>query len=252
MVSAPIHGYARRLASLLSLAFLSTALWLTSAGPTFACSCAQPEPMAAYATADYAIFAGTAGPSDARGVPVRVAQWFSGKGAAPLVYLSAQSFTGEASCGISLPPAGTNWIWVTFLADGGRDPSTGLCNPHGQLGTPEGDALLAEATRDLRRHRPARSGCDRPAGCGAGISRRPRGRRWPDRGGHRGACARASPGRRPLRPAATPPGREPRPRGWRASPRTARRCCRRRRCRSSRRQDVTAVPASSASRRGAA
>ena len=146
MISATIHGYARRLMSLLSLVFLSTALWLTSAGPTFACSCAQPEPMAAYATADYAIFAGTAGPSDARGVPVRVAQWFSGKGAAPLVYLSAQSFTGEASCGISLPPAGTNWIWVAFLSDGGSDPSTGLCNPHGQLGTPEGDALLAEAT----------------------------------------------------------------------------------------------------------
>ena len=24
---------------------------------------------------------------------------------------------------------------------------TGLCNPHGQLGTPEGDALLADATK---------------------------------------------------------------------------------------------------------
>lgn len=146
MLSAPIKSYARRLASLLSFAFLSTALWLTAAGPTFACSCVQPEPMAAYATADHAIFAGTAGPSDARGVPVRVAQWFSGTGAAPLVYLSAQSFTGEASCSTSLPPAGTNWIWVTFLPEGGGDPVTGLCNPHGQLGTPEGDALLADAT----------------------------------------------------------------------------------------------------------
>lgn len=146
MVSAPTHGYARRLAALLALAFLSTALWLTAAGPTFACSCVQPGPMAEYATADHAIFAGTAGPSDARGVPVRVSQWFSGKGAAPLLYLSAQSFTGEASCGTSLPPAGTNWIWVTFLPEGGGDPVTGLCNPHGQLGTPEGDAMLADAT----------------------------------------------------------------------------------------------------------
>jgi len=146
MVSAPIQGYARRLASLLALAFLSTALWLAAAGPTFACSCVQPGPMAEYATADHAIFSGTVGPSDARGVPVRVAQWFSGKGAAPLVYLSAQSFTGEASCGTSLPPAGTIWIWVTFLPEHGGDPVTGLCNPHGQLGTPEGDALLADAT----------------------------------------------------------------------------------------------------------
>jgi hypothetical protein len=146
MVSDPIHGDARRLAFLVSLSFLSMALWLTAAGPTFACSCVPAEPMAAYATVDHAIFAGTAGPSDARGVPVRVAQWFSGRGAAPLVYLSAQSFTGEASCGTSLPPAGTNWIWVTFLPEGGGDPVTGLCNPHGQLGTSEGDALLDDAT----------------------------------------------------------------------------------------------------------
>jgi hypothetical protein len=102
--------------------------------------------MAAYATADNAVFSGTAGPSDARGVPVRVGQWFSGPGAAPIVYLSAASFSGESSCGTSAPPAGTEWIWVTFVGERG-DLMTGLCNPHGQLGTPEGDALLADATK---------------------------------------------------------------------------------------------------------
>ena len=162
MVSAPTHGFARRLAFSLSITFLSTALWLTAAGPTFACSCVQPGPMAEYATADHAIFAGTAGPSDARGVPVRVTQWFSGKGAAALVYLSAQSFTGEASCGTSLPPAGTSWIWVTFLPEGGGDPVTGLCNPHAQLGTSEGDALLADATATFGGTTPPGAGPDEP------------------------------------------------------------------------------------------
>ena len=102
--------------------------------------------MAAYATADNAVFSGTAGPSDARGVPVRVGQWFSGPGAAAIVYLSAASFSGESSCGTGAPAAGTEWIWVTFVGERG-DLMTGLCNPHGQLGTPEGDALLADATK---------------------------------------------------------------------------------------------------------
>jgi hypothetical protein len=146
MASTRVHRFARRLASLVSIAFLSSLLWLTAAAPTFACSCVQPEPMAAYATADNAVFSGTAGPSDARGVPVRVGQWFSGPGAAPIVYLSAASFGGESSCGTNAPTAGTQWIWVTFVGERG-DLMTGLCNPHGQLGTPEGDALLADATK---------------------------------------------------------------------------------------------------------
>lgn len=137
---------ARRSGLLVSIAFLSTALWLTAAGPTFACSCVEPQPMATYGTADHAIFSGAAGPSDARGVPVRVALWFSGPGAAPIVYLAATSFGDGAGCGTSLPPAGTEWIWVSYLPEGGGDPITGLCSPHGRLGTPDGDAMLADAT----------------------------------------------------------------------------------------------------------
>ena len=135
-----------RLALLVAVASLSAALWLTAAGPTFACSCVQPGPIGTYKTVDNAIFSGTAGPSDARGVPVRVAQWFWGAGSAPIVYLSASSFGDGASCGTNKPTAGTDWIWVTWLPEGGGDPSSGLCNPHAQLGTPEGDALLADAT----------------------------------------------------------------------------------------------------------
>ena len=161
MASTPVHPYARRLASLVSVAFLSSLLWLTAAAPTFACSCVQPEPIAAYATADNAIFSGTAGPSDARGVPVRVGQWFSGPGAAAIVYLSAASFGGESSCGTSAPPAGTEWIWVTFVGERG-ELMTGLCSPHGQLGTPEGDALLADATKTFGGIAPPGTATDPP------------------------------------------------------------------------------------------
>jgi hypothetical protein len=102
--------------------------------------------MAAYGTAQNAVFSGTAGPGDARGVPVRVGRWFSGPGAAAIVYLSAASFGDGSSCGTNAPPAGTEWIWVTYIPEGAGDLQSGLCSPHAQLGTPEGDAMLADAT----------------------------------------------------------------------------------------------------------
>jgi hypothetical protein len=137
----------RRVGLLTTLPLLTTAVWLLAAGPTVACSCAMSGPMQEYATPDNAIFSGTAGILEARGVPVEVYTWFAGKGAAPVVYLAASSFGDGAACGTTPPTPGTRWIWVTWL-DGGRgDPITGLCSPQGQLGTTEGDAMLADATR---------------------------------------------------------------------------------------------------------
>ena len=139
----------RRVGLLTTLPLLTTAVWLLSAGPTVACSCAMPGALREYATTDNAIFSGTAGLKDGRGVPVEVDTWFIGNGAAPVVYLAASSFGDGASCGTTAPTPGTRWIWVAWL-DGGRgDPITGLCSPHAQLGTPEGDAMLAEATREF-------------------------------------------------------------------------------------------------------
>ena len=135
----------RRIGLLATLPVLTTAVWLLAAGPTVACSCAMPGSIKEYATADNAIFSGTAGPQDARGVPVQVDTWFTGTGAAPIVYLGASSFGDGASCGTSAPPPGTAWIWVTWIGEAGGDPIAGLCSPHAQVGTPEGNALLAEA-----------------------------------------------------------------------------------------------------------
>jgi len=136
----------RRIGLLTTLPVLTTAIWLLAAGPTVACSCAMPGSLREFATPDNAIFSGMAGPQDARGVPVEVDTWFVGTGAAPLVYLAASSFGDGASCGTSAPPAGTAWIWVTWLGEGRGDPVAGLCSPHARLGTPEGNAMLAEAT----------------------------------------------------------------------------------------------------------
>jgi hypothetical protein len=118
---------------------------LGAAAPVAACSCAMPGPLAESATADTAIFSGTAGLRQERGVPVEVERWFWGRGAAPVVWLAAGSFGDGASCGTQEPLPGSRWIWQTWLPEDGGDPVTGLCSPHAMLDTPEGDAMLEEA-----------------------------------------------------------------------------------------------------------
>jgi hypothetical protein len=103
------------------------------------------ESMKDYANAENAIFTGTAGLLQDRGVPVEVDRWLWGEGAAPVVWLSANSFGDEAGCGTSPPTPDTQWIWVTWLPGNGGDFGTGLCSPAGMLGTDQGDAMLHEA-----------------------------------------------------------------------------------------------------------
>ena len=117
---------------------------LISARPVGACSCVANQSMKAYATADNAVFTGTAGAREVRGVPVRVDRWFWGVGAAPVVWLAASSFGDSAACGTEPPPAGTAWLWVTWRVETG-DFGTGACSPAGNLAGPDGQALLAEA-----------------------------------------------------------------------------------------------------------
>jgi len=141
-----VRAHLRRLGLIATLPILTTAVWLSAAGPTFACSCVEPGPMASYDTAENAVFSGIAGQLDGRGVPVKVTTWYHGARPAPLVYLAKSSFGDGAACGTTAPAAGTGWIWVTWLPQGGGDPITGLCSPSAQLGTPAGDAMVADAT----------------------------------------------------------------------------------------------------------
>lgn len=123
----------------------ASGILLATARPVAACSCAPPQPMQTYATAENAIFTGTAGPRDGRGVPVSVDRWLWGAGAAPVVWLAKSSFGDGAACGTRPPPAGSTWIWVTWLPGNRGDFGTGLCSPAGDLSTPEGRAMLDEA-----------------------------------------------------------------------------------------------------------
>lgn len=117
---------------------------LTTPRPVGACSCAPFGTMREYARAENAVFTGTAGVRERRGVPVAVDRWMWGIGAAPVVWLAATSFGDGAACGTQAPQPGTAWIWVAWRPEDG-DFATGLCSPAGNLATAEGRALLADA-----------------------------------------------------------------------------------------------------------
>ena len=118
---------------------------LGSVKPVAACSCAMPRSLEESATAEQAIFSGTAGEHDRRGVPVQVDRWFWGQGAAPVVWLAESSFGDGASCGTTPPAQGSRWLWIAWRPGNDGDFGTGLCSPAHDLGTPEGQAVFAEA-----------------------------------------------------------------------------------------------------------
>lgn len=140
-----VRSLLRRLALVSTLPILSSAIWLSAAGPAFACDCAGPQPMATYKSPDSVVFAGVAGQIDGRGVPVSVTTWYHGTGAAPLVYLAKSGFGNDGMCGTATPVAGTGWIWVAWIPEGGGDPQASLCLPSAQLGTADGNAMTADA-----------------------------------------------------------------------------------------------------------
>ncbi|HUQ77895.1 MAG TPA: hypothetical protein VM427_03340 [Patescibacteria group bacterium] len=135
----------RSLLILLSAVLAASGIVLATARPAGACSCARFTSMRDGANADSAVFSGTAGVRDRRGVPVSIDRWFWGRGAAPIVWLAASSFGDGAACGTNPPPAGSSWIWVTWFPPDAADPATGLCSPSGDLSTGDGQKMLAEA-----------------------------------------------------------------------------------------------------------
>lgn len=128
-------------------AFIAMGLVGLIPGQAFACSCAGPQPMPAYAgDPRILIFSGTIAPGDGPGVTVLVERWFQG-GVHPVVPLDPRGFGVQSSaCQIGRPPAGSRWIFVASVATVGDPPFVGLCSPHALLDTPEGQAMLAEAT----------------------------------------------------------------------------------------------------------
>ena len=110
----------------------------------FACSCAQIS-IGQLDPTQNQVYVATAGQAVPEGTPMAVERWFVGPGAAPVVALGATSFGDSASCGTEQFQPGTRWIVSTWAGDPTQLPTTGLCQPHAQLDTPEGQAMLAEA-----------------------------------------------------------------------------------------------------------
>jgi hypothetical protein len=112
--------------------------------PAFACSCIQST-IGTLDTTEHQVYVATAGQSTPQGTPMAVEAWFAGPGAAPVVLLGAASFGDSAGCGTEPFAPGSRWIISAWAGDPTQPPTTGLCSPHAQLGTPEGEAMLAEA-----------------------------------------------------------------------------------------------------------
>lgn len=133
----------RCLAVVTSLAFVLVG-FLAMALPVAACSCMGPEPMAAYAgSPERVIFSGTVQGPDARGNPVVVTRWFQGEGAAGIVWIKGEWGGDGASCGTTMPPAGTEWIFVASRFEG--ELGVNLCTPHAAVASEAGAAMLADA-----------------------------------------------------------------------------------------------------------
>lgn len=111
----------------------------------YACSCIQPLPIAEYANEpDTLILSGTvtAVGQDLRGT-FRVERWF--KGSSDIAEISIQGGNG-ADCGLPLA-VGQQLVMVASVAEGVLQPS--ICSPWGDLSTPEGKVLEAEAVAAL-------------------------------------------------------------------------------------------------------
>ena len=141
-----MHRRPARIAPVVFGAIVAIGISLSYATPVAACSCVGPQPMAAYrGDPNQTIFTGIVQSPDAKGVPVNVTRWFQGGAADAIVWLDASGFGGDgASCGTPLPPAGTEWIFVSYRTETGG-LGVNLCTPHAPASAADGQALFADA-----------------------------------------------------------------------------------------------------------
>ncbi len=142
-----MRHHRERLMAFLAAVALAAGILVATAVPAVACSCVEPQPMAAYAgDADSIIFTGIVQPPDAGGVPVRVTRWFQGPDRSAFVRLAGAGFGADgASCGTPLPAAGTEWIFVAYRSPDGPELGVNLCTPHASAASAEGRAMFVDA-----------------------------------------------------------------------------------------------------------
>lgn len=148
----------RHLRVALAIAVLAggfTVLGLAVPDCAYACSCIQPRPIAEYAgEPDTLILTGTvtAVGQDMRGT-FQVDRWYKGSSDSPEIPIQGGN---GADCGLGLT-VGQELVMVAYLNEGVLAPN--ICSPWGDLSTPEGRQLQADAVAALGEGTP-------PAGAG--------------------------------------------------------------------------------------
>ncbi len=122
--------------------------WLALPQSVAACSCATGSIVEFAKFEGAVVFSGLVGPRDPIGLQVAVDRWFAGPRVAALVHLDpAYLDRDSAGCGVPAPPAGSRWLFGGSRQPGSDLISISLCSPQGDLATPEGQTLLADAAK---------------------------------------------------------------------------------------------------------
>ena len=109
-----------------------------------ACSCVTPDVALESAGRDpgSSVFTATAGPRLGNDIPVAITRWFKGIPPAGAAVIRGQDPLDM--CGPTSPPAGREYLFVTYTAEGSRLTISG-CSPQVDVATAEGTAMLARA-----------------------------------------------------------------------------------------------------------
>jgi hypothetical protein len=112
--------------------------------PMRACSCVQPEPMAAYRGDPLKlVFVGDIATARQARADVLVTRWFQG-GFAPVVTLAGGFGDQSAACQVPLPEVGTSWVYVAFIPEPGGQPQVNACTPQNLLYSLAGQGMVQE------------------------------------------------------------------------------------------------------------
>ncbi len=135
----------RRTAPLLVALALVAVAHLFVPRPVAACSCIDPSSTFDAGPLDpsASVFTATIGPTVAAGIPFLVTRWFAGIPPVGPAFLSAVPGDG-ANCGTSGPPAGGEYLFVTYASDLGRY-AISSCSLQADVDTADGAAMLAKA-----------------------------------------------------------------------------------------------------------
>jgi len=117
-------------------------LWVPQ--PVAACSCVAPMDSIESAGRDpgSAVFTATAGVRVGDSIPVAVTRWF--KGLLPIGPAILEGSDPLDMCGSTSPPAGGDYLFVTYTSVTSRLAISG-CSVQADIAGPEGAAMLARA-----------------------------------------------------------------------------------------------------------